>query len=89
MTSARAERLLLMLIVSLSRSLLSPAPDEARRSDPARSTRLRTPSHDSPVRLLDPMTRSEKTECERDERSFISVAATARRVLALSSRPRT
>lgn len=46
-------------------------------------------SHDSPVRLLEPMTRSEKTECDRDERSFMRVAATARRVFALSSRPLT
>lgn len=32
-----------MLMVSLRRSLLSPAPLEASRSDPAKSTRLRTP----------------------------------------------
>lgn len=40
MTSASAESDLLMLMVSFKRSLSAPAPDELRRSDPAKSTAL-------------------------------------------------
>ena len=101
MTSASAERDLLILIVSFNRSLLSPAPDEASRSDPARSTtsldqipffeesdvpRLSIASHLSSVSGFTPLTLRVKTECDRDDRSFIRVAATARRELARSSR---
>lgn len=89
MTSARAESDLLMLIVSFSLSLFSPAPDVASRSLPARSTRLRVPSQLSPVSELKPLTLRAKTECDRDERSFMSVAATARRPRARSSRTET
>jgi hypothetical protein len=89
-----------MLIVSLSRSLLSPAPEDASRSDPAKSTahqlissqdeqgslpRLSIASHFSSVRGLTPLTLRVKTEWDREERSFIRVAATARLELALSS----
>ena len=38
MTSASAESDLLILIVSFSRTLFSPAPDESSLSDPAKST---------------------------------------------------
>lgn len=92
-----------MLMVSLSRSLFSPAPEVASRSDPAKSTELISlspyhacrnntlpkfsiASHFSSVRGLTPFTLRVKTECERDDRSFIRVAATARRDRARSSR---
>jgi hypothetical protein len=42
------------------------------------TTRFRQPSHDSPVFVLVPVTRNVKTECDRDERWFISVDATDR-----------
>jgi len=89
-----------MWMVSFNRSLFVPAPDESRRSLPARSTerqltgfwlegRLNPPkfsmaSQLSWVKGFAPLTLSVKTECERDERSFMSVAATARRDRAFS-----
>lgn len=47
--------------------------------------RLSIASHFSSVKGLTPLTLSVKTECERDDRSFIRVAATARLELARSS----
>jgi len=44
-----------------------------------RTTRFKQPSHASPVILFTPLTRNVKTECDREERSFIQVVATARR----------
>lgn len=82
MTSPRALRLRLMFWVSFRRSLCPAAPLEFKRSLPARSTRLRLPSHRSPVCSLHPEIRRVKTECDREERSFISVAATVRREFA-------
>ena len=82
MTSPNALRLRLMFWVSFRRSLSPAAPLEFSRSLPARSTRLRLPSHRSPVCSLHPEMRRVKTECDRDERSFISVAATVRREFA-------
>lgn len=82
MTSPNALKLRLMFWVSFRRSLSPAAPLEFKRSLPARSTRLRLPSHRSPVCSLQPKIRRVKTECDRDERSFISVAATARREFA-------
>ena len=52
MTSARLLRLLLMAWVSFRRS--PDAPEDDSLSDPARSMRLRTPSHFSSVSLLTP-----------------------------------
>lgn len=86
MTSPSALKLLLMLCVSFSRSLSPAAPLELRRSLPAKSTRFRLPSQLSPVCVFVPDSRSVKTECEREERSFISVAATVRRELATRRR---
>lgn len=85
-TSPSALKLLLMFCVSFSRSLSPAAPLELRRSLPARSTRLRLPSQLSPVWVFVPEIRSVKTECERDERSFMRVAATVRRELATRRR---
>lgn len=100
MTSASADSDLLMLIVSFNLSLFSPAPEVANLSLPAKSTaecepytplcsfnvpRFSIASHFSSVRGLNPLTLRVKTEWERDDRSFISVAATARRLRALSS----
>jgi hypothetical protein len=82
MTSPSALKLRLMFCVSFKRSLCPAAPLEFKRSLPARSTRLRLPSHRSPVCSLHPEIRSVNTECDRDERSFISVAATVRREFA-------
>ena len=44
-----------------------------------RTTRFKQPSHASPVIRFVPFTRNVKTECDREERSFIQVVATARR----------
>jgi len=44
-----------------------------------RTTRFKEPSHASRVILFMPLTRNVKTECDREERSFIQVVATARR----------
>lgn len=44
-----------------------------------RTTRFKQPSHASPVIRFTPLTRNVKTECDREERSFIQVVATARR----------
>jgi hypothetical protein len=88
-TSPNALKLRLILCVSLSRSLSLPAPLEFSRSDPARSTRLSEPSHVSLVSGFEPLMRSVKTECEREERSFMSVAATVRRDCARKSSERT
>lgn len=90
-----------MLIVSFSRSLFSPAPELINRSLPAKSTaedvsrvlirdqehlpRLSIASHLSSVSGLTPRILSVKTECDREDRSFINVAATARRERARSS----
>lgn len=79
MTSARALKLLLMLCVSFRRSLSLPAPLLFKRSEPARSTRFRDPSHDSPLWEFAPEIRRVNTEWERDDRSFIKVEATVRR----------
>ena len=89
MTSPSALRLLLMFCVSRSLSLSLPAPLVFSRSLPARSTRFSAPSHVCPVCALVPRMRSVNTECERDERSFMSVAATVRREFASASRERT
>src|SRR6266850_884621 len=89
MTSPSALRLLLIFCVSRRRSLSFPAPLALSRSLPARSTRFSAPSHTWPVCVLVPRMRSVKTECEREERSFISVAATVRREFAVASRERT
>jgi hypothetical protein len=86
MTSPSALKLLLMLCVSFNRSLSPAAPLELRRSLPAKSTRLRLPSQVSPVCVFVPEIRSVKTEWEREERSFMSVAATVRRELATRRR---
>jgi hypothetical protein len=48
--------------------------------------RLSIASHLSSVSGFTPLTLSVKTECDREERSFIKVAATARRELARSRR---
>lgn len=96
MTSPRALRLLFILCVSRTRSLSAPfAKLTFKRSLPARSTRFKLPSHRSPVPgqpampTLTPLMRSVKTECERDERSFIIVAATLRRDWAIARSERT
>lgn len=88
-TSPKALRLRLMFWVSFSLSLSLPAPLEFSRSDPARSTRLSDPSQVSWVKGFEPLMRNVKTECEREERSFMSVAATVRRDCARRSRDRT
>jgi hypothetical protein len=88
-TSPSALRLRLMFCVSRRRAGSAPAPLALRRSLPARSTRFRLASQRSPVRAFVPATRSVNTLCERDERSFISVAATLRRPCARASSART
>ena len=88
-TSPSALRLLLMFCVSRRRSLSPAAPLFSNRSLPAKSTRFRLPSHASPVSVFCPRIRSVNTECDRDERSFISVAATVRRDCASESSVRT
>lgn len=85
-TSASADKLLLIACVSFNRVGSEPAPDEDSLSLPARSTRFSTPEQLSFVIAFRPVSRSENTEWEREERSFISVAATARRFLAFASR---
>ena len=42
-------------------------------------TRFKEPSHASPVILFMPRTRNVKRECDREDRSFIQVVATAQR----------
>ena len=59
------------------RSLAAKSRSESRSSVAA--------EHDSPVWSLVPNTRSVNTEWERDERSFINVAATLRRDCATNS----
>lgn len=59
MTSPSVERLLLIACVSFRRS--PSACDVARRSDPARSTRLRRPSRRSPILSLRPVILRVKT----------------------------
>ena len=89
MTSPRALKLLFILCVSRSRSLWFPAPLAFNRSLPARSTRFSAPSHAWPVCVFVPRMRSVNTECEREERSFIRVAATMRREFAIARSERT
>lgn len=81
-TSPNALKLLLIACVSFSLSRSFAAPLELRRSLPARSTKFSEPEHDSPVWVLWPVTRRVKTLCDREERSFMSVAATVRRFCA-------
>jgi hypothetical protein len=52
---------------------------EEKRKGKGRTTRFKQPSHTSPVILFTPLTRNVNTECDREERSFIQVVATARR----------
>jgi hypothetical protein len=89
MTSPSALKLLLIFCVSRRRSLCFPAPLAFNRSLPARSTRFSAPSHTWPVCVFVPRMRSVNTECEREERSFIRVAATMRREFAIARRERT
>lgn len=96
-TSPRALKLLLMLCVSFSLSLsvtlpAVPNPDPKLTlilSLPARSTKFKHPSHVSPVLVFVPLIRKVNTECERDDRSFIRVAATDLRDWAVKRRDRT
>jgi len=60
---------------TLISSALRRGKGKARR----RTTRFKQPSHASFVILFTPLTRNVKTECDREERSFIKVVATARR----------
>lgn len=95
-TSPSALKLLLIFCVSLTLSLSAPfAKLTLSLSLPARSTRFKLPSQRSPVPghpsmpTLTPLMRSVNTECEREERSFMSVAATLRRDWATARRERT
>jgi len=95
-TSPSALKLLLIFCVSRTRSLSAPfAKLTFNLSLPARSTRFKLPSHRSPVPAhpstptLTPLMRKVKTECEREDRSFINVAATLRRDWARERRDRT
>ena len=95
-TSPSALKLLLMFCVSLTLSLSAPfAKLTLSLSLPAKSTRFKLPSQRSPVPghpsmpTLIPLMRSVNTECEREERSFMSVAATLRRDWATARRART
>lgn len=88
-TSPSALKLLLILCVSLNRSLSLPAPLFSNLSLPAKSTRFSVPSHVSPVCPFSPDMRNVKTECEREDRSFMSVLATVRRDWAMERRERT
>ena len=96
-TSPKALKLLLMLCVSLSLSLSllhPPVPNPFPKltlilSLPAKSTRFKQPSQFSPVLAFVPLMRSVKTEWEREERSFMRVAATERRDCATARRERT
>jgi hypothetical protein len=59
-------------------ALISSAP-RIEGKGKGRTTRFKQPSHASPVIRFTPLTRSVKIECDREERSFIQVVATARR----------
>mmetsp|Transcript_6586 Transcript_6586/g.26868 ORF Transcript_6586/g.26868 Transcript_6586/m.26868 type:complete len:208 (+) Transcript_6586:237-860(+) len=83
MTSPSAASDLLMCAVSFARSPV--APDLESLSEPAKSMRLSTPSTSSSVAAHAPWMRSVKTQCERDERSFIAVLPMERALSARSS----
>ena len=87
MTSARLLSDLLMLCASFRRCASLAEPLAARRSEPARSTRLSVACVVAVAsgRVHSPCTRNAKIEWLRLERSFIRVAATWRRFCA---RPR-
>lgn len=53
----------------------------ARRSDPARSMRESLPVVVAPVALLTARMRMDEIWCERDDRSFMRVAAVTRRAM--------
>ncbi len=95
-TSPSALKLLFMFCVSRTLSRSAPlAKLTFSLSLPARSTRFKLPSQRSPVPehpsmpTFTPLIRKVKTECEREDRSFINVAATLRRDWARASRERT
>lgn len=75
MTSPRLLKLLLIACVSFKRSPV--APESASLSEPAKSTRLRTPVHVSLADLLKPANRRVNTLWLRDDLSFIFVAPVA------------
>jgi hypothetical protein len=60
-----------------------------RKGKGGRTTRFKHPSHASPVVLFTPLARNVKMECDREERSFIQVVATARRDCACWRREET
>jgi hypothetical protein len=68
-----------MLCASFSRSPVAPVRD--RRSEPARSTRFRTPRVGAPEAST-PVRFSVNTMCDRDEWSFIFVARVVRAAMA-------
>ena len=82
MTSPSAERLLLILCASLSRSPVAPVRD--RRSEPARSTRFNTPRIGPPEPSV-PVNFKVNTMCDRDEWSFIFVLCVVRAATALDT----
>ena len=80
-TLLRFESEVLMFLVSSNRWPVDP--ESLRRSDPAKSTRLRLPVQFSPVLAFTPWIFNMNTECERELLSLQLVAATARAFFAL------